>query len=182
MNIKICCVQTGLDCNNPARISYQSRKQKRYLNRFTKYQLPFHISLQFRILKKMCYLIFFLSTLNKLLKKQKLRELKVVLCGSDSIFFFFVPIIARPLTQTSYRNFSPGVRSLSRVRCLFPEPNQSTSKTRQSDTKKQTSQRQKPDQSMSKTKPDNVNNQTSQRQKPNQPHQMSKNIGSQCRL
>ena len=83
----------------------------------------------------MGYLRFF-STLNKLLKKQKLRELKVALCGSDSIFFFFVPIIARPLTQTSYRNFSPGVRSLSRVRCLFPEPNQSTSKTRPSDTKK----------------------------------------------
>ena len=81
----------------------------------------------------MGYLRFF-NTFNKLLKKQKLRELKVALCGSDSIFFFFVPIIARPLTQTSYRNFSPGVRSLSRVRCLFPEPNQSTSKTRPSDT------------------------------------------------
>ena len=83
----------------------------------------------------MGYLRFF-NTFNKLLKKQKLRELKVALCGSDSIFFFFVPIIARPLTQTSYRNFSPGVRSLSRVRCLFPEPNQSTSKTRPSDTNK----------------------------------------------
>ena len=41
MNIKICLVQTGSDCNNPARIPYQSRKQKRYLNRFTKYHFIF---------------------------------------------------------------------------------------------------------------------------------------------
>ena len=94
--------------------------------------------------------------------------MKVALCGSDSIFFFFVPIIARPLTQTSYRNFSPGVRSLSRVRCLFPEPNQSTSKTRPSDThtkktanvKNETRRHKKPKPANVKTKPDNVKNQT----------------------